>query len=135
MFKNEVIDRYMHCIMQNLNKNAQACIYSLSYLNIDHFVELIFLKGKLGKLLLRNPFSCLVIQGNELSKLRERITFWENDSSNFRERIINPWERISIARERIAQLICQLKKNYFCSFRAAFVGNSWRFMEVHSNAT
>ena len=135
MFKNEVIDRYMHCIMQNLNKNAQACIYSLSYLNINHFVELIFLKGKLGKLLQRNPFSCLVIQGNELSKLRERITFWENDSSNFRERIINPWERISIARERIAQLICQLKKNYFCSFRAAFVGNSWRFMEVHSNAT
>ena len=49
MFKNEVIDKYKHCIMQNLKKNAQVCIYSLADLNKDNFLELIFLKGKLGK--------------------------------------------------------------------------------------
>ena len=43
----EVIDRYMHCIMQNL-KNAQDFIYSLADLNIGHCVELTFLEGKLG---------------------------------------------------------------------------------------
>ena len=39
MFENEVMDRYMHCIMQNLKKNAQVCIYSLADLNIGHCVE------------------------------------------------------------------------------------------------
>ena len=36
MFKNEVIDRNMDCIMQDLKKNAQVCRYSLSNLNINH---------------------------------------------------------------------------------------------------
>ena len=36
MCKNEVIDRYMHCIMQNLKKNAQVCLYSIADLNIGH---------------------------------------------------------------------------------------------------
>ena len=31
MFKNEVIDRNMHCIMQNFKKNAQVSIYSLLF--------------------------------------------------------------------------------------------------------
>ena len=42
MFGNEVIARYIHCIMQNL-KNAPVCIYSLADLNKDHCVELTFL--------------------------------------------------------------------------------------------
>ena len=29
LFKKEVIDRYMHCIMQNFKINAQVCIYTL----------------------------------------------------------------------------------------------------------
>ena len=48
MFKNEVIDRNMHCIMQNFKKNAQVSIYSLADLNIGHCVELTFFEGKLG---------------------------------------------------------------------------------------
>ena len=51
MFKNEVIGRYMHCIMHNLNKNAQVSIYSLADLNINHCVELTFFEGKLGGIL------------------------------------------------------------------------------------
>ena len=38
----------MHCIMQNLQKNAQVFIYYLADLNIGHCVELTFLEGKLG---------------------------------------------------------------------------------------
>ena len=52
MLKNEVIDRYMPCIMQNLKKNAQVCIYSLADLNIGHCIELTFLQGKLGRFLM-----------------------------------------------------------------------------------
>ena len=52
MFKTEVIDRYMHCIMQNLKKNAQVSIYSLEDLNIGHCIELTFLEGKLGRFLM-----------------------------------------------------------------------------------
>ena len=48
MFKNKVIDRYMHRIMQNLIK-GQVRKYSLADLNIDHCVELTFLEGKLGR--------------------------------------------------------------------------------------
>ena len=49
MFKIEVIDRYMHCIMQNFFfKNAQVSIYSLADLNKGHCVELTFLEDKLG---------------------------------------------------------------------------------------
>ena len=50
MFKNEVIDRYMLCIMQNLKKtNAQVSIlYSLADLN----VELTLLEDKLGRFLM-----------------------------------------------------------------------------------
>ena len=50
MCRNEVIDRYMymHCIMQNLNKNAQVNIYYLVDLNIGHHVELTIFEGKLG---------------------------------------------------------------------------------------
>ena len=50
MFQNEVIDRYMHCMMQNVKKYAQVCIYSLEYLNIGHCVELVVLEGKLGRI-------------------------------------------------------------------------------------
>ena len=39
MFKNEVIDWYMDCILQNFKKNAQVCIYSLADLNIGNCVE------------------------------------------------------------------------------------------------
>ena len=48
MFKNEVIDRYIHYIIQNLKKNAQVSIYPLADLNIGHCVELTFFEGKLG---------------------------------------------------------------------------------------
>ena len=53
MFKIEVIDRYMHCMMQNLKKmhRLTVCIYSLADLNIGHCVELTFLEGKLGRYL------------------------------------------------------------------------------------
>ena len=53
MFKNELIDRYIHCIMQNL-KNAQVCLYSLADLNIGYSVdlELTFLEGKFGRFLM-----------------------------------------------------------------------------------
>ena len=43
MFKNKVIDRYMHSIMKNLKINAQVCIYSF----VAHCVELTFFEGKL----------------------------------------------------------------------------------------
>ena len=46
MFKNEVIDRSMHCIMQNLKKIAQVCTYYLADLNIGHCVH----EVKLGRL-------------------------------------------------------------------------------------
>ena len=49
MFKNEVIDIYMHCNMQNLKKNAQVIMYSPADLNIGHCAELTFLEGKLGR--------------------------------------------------------------------------------------
>ena len=52
MFKNEVIDRYMDCILQNCFLNAQVCMYSLADLNIGHCVELTFLEGKLGRFLM-----------------------------------------------------------------------------------
>ena len=42
MFQNGVIDRYMHCIVQNKNKNAQLSIYSLADQNIGHCVELTY---------------------------------------------------------------------------------------------
>ena len=42
MFKSDDIDRHMHCIMQNLKKNAQVRIYFLSDQNIGHCVELTF---------------------------------------------------------------------------------------------
>ena len=45
MFKNEVIDRYMHCIITIFFKNAQVSIYFLADLNIGHCVELTFLKA------------------------------------------------------------------------------------------
>ena len=45
MFKNEVIDRYMHCIITIFLKNAQVSIYFLADLNIGHCVELTFLKA------------------------------------------------------------------------------------------
>ena len=48
MFKNEVIDIYMHCIMQDLKKDAQVSIYSLADLNNGHCVEFTFFEGKLG---------------------------------------------------------------------------------------
>ena len=50
MFKNEVIDRYMQCIIQNfeIHLNAQVCICSLADLNIGQCVELTFFEGKLG---------------------------------------------------------------------------------------
>ena len=48
VFKNEVINIYMHTIMQNFKINAQVCIYSLADLNIGHCVELTFFEGKLN---------------------------------------------------------------------------------------
>ena len=48
MFKNKVIDRYLLCIMQNLNK-MQVSIYSLADLKMGHYVELTFVEGKLGR--------------------------------------------------------------------------------------
>ena len=51
MFKIEVIDRYVHCIMQDL-KNAQVCIYSLADLKRDHCVKSTFPEGNLGRFLL-----------------------------------------------------------------------------------
>mgnify|MGYP003688409065 CR=1 FL=1 len=48
MFKIEVIDRYMHSIMQNFFLNAQVSIYSLADLNKGHRVELTFLEDKLS---------------------------------------------------------------------------------------
>ena len=54
MFKNEVFDKYMYCIMKNFKINAQVSICSLADLNIDHYVELTFLEGKLiGFLVIR----------------------------------------------------------------------------------
>ena len=47
MFKNEVIGRDMHCLMQNV-KNAQVRIYSLADLNIGHCVKFTIFEGKLG---------------------------------------------------------------------------------------
>ena len=51
MFENEVIDRYMHCILQNFLKNAQVSMYSLEDLNIGYCVELTFLEVKLSRFL------------------------------------------------------------------------------------
>ena len=48
MFKNEVIDRYFYCIMQNFKINAHVCIYSLAGLNSGHCVEVTFNEGNLG---------------------------------------------------------------------------------------
>ena len=54
MFKNEDIDRYMHCIMKNFKINAHICIFSLADLIMDHCVELTILQGKLdGFLVIR----------------------------------------------------------------------------------
>ena len=54
MFKNEVFDKYMYCIMKKFKINAQVSICSLADLNIDHYVELTFLEGKLiGFLVIR----------------------------------------------------------------------------------
>ena len=50
MFKIEVDDRHMHCIIQNF-KNKCRGLNSLADLNIGHYVELTFLEGKLVKYL------------------------------------------------------------------------------------
>ena len=34
IFLNEVIDKYMHCVMQYLKKNAHICIYFRADLNV-----------------------------------------------------------------------------------------------------
>ena len=52
MFANEVIDRYMHCIMQNLKKIAQVRIYSIADRNRGHCVVLTFPEGKLSRFLM-----------------------------------------------------------------------------------
>ena len=52
MFENEVIDRYMNCIMKNFKINAQVCILSLADLNLCHCVKLKFLECKLGRSLI-----------------------------------------------------------------------------------
>ena len=41
MFRNEVIDRYMRCIMQNFKINAQICIYSLTDSHVLTSVDLL----------------------------------------------------------------------------------------------
>ena len=38
----------MHCILQNLKKNAQVSIYSLADINKGHNVDLTFFEDKLG---------------------------------------------------------------------------------------
>ena len=44
----------MYCIMKKFKINAQVSICSLADLNIDHYVELTFLEGKLiGFLVIR----------------------------------------------------------------------------------
>ena len=43
MFKNKVIDRYMHSIMKIFKINAQVCIYFF----VAHYVEFTFFEGKL----------------------------------------------------------------------------------------
>ena len=48
MFKIEVTDRYMHCIMQIFFLNAQVCMHSVADLNIGHCVELTFFNNKLA---------------------------------------------------------------------------------------
>ena len=48
MFKNEIIDRFMHCTMHSLKKSAQVSTSSLTDLNIGQFVELTFFEHKLG---------------------------------------------------------------------------------------
>ena len=40
--KCEVIDRYMLCIMQNLQKNAQVSSLADLYIDLSHCVELTF---------------------------------------------------------------------------------------------
>ena len=46
MFKNEVIDKYLHCFMQNKNK-----MHRLAYTILGHCEELTFFEGKLGRFL------------------------------------------------------------------------------------
>ena len=48
IFKNEVIDGYMHFIMQNLNKNAQVCKYSPPDQKIGQCLDMVLFKGKRG---------------------------------------------------------------------------------------
>ena len=48
MFINEVIDRYMGCIMQIFFKNAQVTIYSLADINVGHCVKMTLFERKLG---------------------------------------------------------------------------------------
>ena len=61
MFKNEDINLYMHCVMQNLyKKNAHVSIYSPADLNMGHCVQLTFLKGKLGRFLILTFFKNLL---------------------------------------------------------------------------
>ena len=56
MFKDGVIDRYMHCIVPYFRMNAEVCINSLADVrvgkNVGNYVELTFLEGKLGRFLL-----------------------------------------------------------------------------------
>ena len=73
MFKNEVIERYMHCIMHNFFLNAQICIYSLADLNIGNYVELTFLESKLGKFLMFMFDETLSIPVNKLHPQRPAL--------------------------------------------------------------
>ena len=54
MFDDEVIDRNMHWILQNLKINAHVCIYIIAHQNVHvvHCVEFAFLGGKLGRFLM-----------------------------------------------------------------------------------
>ena len=73
MFKNEVIERYMHCIMHNFFLNAHICIYSLADLNIGNYVELTFLESKLGKFLMFMFDETLSIPVNKLHPQRPAL--------------------------------------------------------------
>ena len=82
MFKNEVIDRYMHC---RILKNTQVSIlvYSLADLNIGQCVELTFFKGKLGGFFVLKVLK----SSNELKTILIRLesTFTSQNAINLKK--------------------------------------------------
>ena len=60
MCKNEVIDKYMFCFMQNIKKCTGKHNILLADLNIGHCVKLTFFGGKMGGFFVVNVLKFLL---------------------------------------------------------------------------